>query len=93
MAVEPPEAAANSLVPAELEARVTDWAVVVGLFRASCSWTVIGPRVAVADAAPDTAVDVKAYLDGEPAVTVSTWVPLVVNPEAVMVGVPARVSP
>ena len=89
----PPKVAENDL-PVELEARVTVWAVVVALPNVSCSATVIGPRVAVADAAPDTAVEVMTYLDAAAAVTVSTWVPDA-SPVAatVMVGVPDLVSP
>ena len=54
----PPEEAENWPVPVEFELRVTVSAVVVGLPEASCSWTVIGPRVALVDAAPDTCVEV-----------------------------------
>ena len=90
---EPPEVAEKTAVPVELEARVTVWAVVAALPKESCSATVIGPRVAVADAAPDTAVEVMTYLDAAAAVTVSICVPGVVRPEAVMVGLPALVSP
>jgi hypothetical protein len=65
----PPEVAENVYAPGELEARVTVSAVVEGLPNGSCSATVIGPRVAVGDAAPDTGLDVTANWEGGAAVT------------------------
>ena len=89
----PPEVAANLVVPPELEVSVTVSAVVVGLPLTSCSWTVIGPMLAVALADADNAVVVKASLLTAPTLMVSIWVPEV-SPlaAAVIVGLPALVS-
>jgi hypothetical protein len=89
----PDEVAENLAVPAEFEPKVTVSAVVVGLPKASCSWTVSGPKVALAEAVPERGVEVMTNFDGAPALMVSTWVPLVSAPETVMVGEPALVSP
>ena len=69
-------------------------AVVVGLPLASCSWTVIGPRLAVELTLADSAVEVMTNLLTPPTLTVSICVPEA-KPvaAAVMVGLPARVSP
>ena len=90
----PPAVVANLVVPLEVEDSVIVWAAVVGLLRASCSATVMGPRLAVADAVPDTVVEVITNLVAAPDVTVSVCVPEV-SPLAatVMVGVPDLVSP
>ena len=88
----PPEVAAN-LAPDEVEERVTVSAVVVTLPNASCSCTVSGPSVALADAGPDTAVEVMTSLAGAPTVIVSDWVALVKDPEVVTRGAPDLVSP
>ena len=90
----PPKVAAKTLVPLEVEDKVTVWAVVVGLPRASCSATVMGPTVALVEAPPDTAVEVTTNLVAAPDVTVSVCVPDV-RPAAaaVMTGVPDLVSP
>ena len=59
----PPELAANTpAVLLEDSVTVVEPAAVAGLLVASCSWTVTGPRVAVLDAAPLTAVLVRASL-------------------------------
>jgi hypothetical protein len=58
---EPPDVAEKMRVPAEFDARFTvvpPTGAIVGFPNASCSWTVTAPRVALADAAPDTAADV-----------------------------------
>ena len=58
--VVPPELAAK-IPAAELEPRLTVRAPPGSAFpKASCSWTVIWPRVALADAVPDIALVVKA---------------------------------
>ena len=64
----PDEVAENLAVPVELEPKVTVSAVVVGLPRASCSWTVSGPKVALAEAVPETGFEVMTNWLGEPAV-------------------------
>ncbi len=58
----PPGVAENTPV-AEVDERLTVSAVVVGLPKMSCSWTVIGPMLAVLDAIADNGFDVmeKAY--------------------------------
>jgi hypothetical protein len=90
----PPEVAEKTGVPLESELRFTISALVDGLPKASCSWTVIGPRDAPDDAGPETAELVKTSVRGAAAETVSTCIPLV-SPvaAAVIVGVPALVSP
>src|SRR3984957_8730133 len=92
VAVEPQDVAHNR-PPVEVEPKVAVSAPVVGLPKASCSWTVIGPRVGLEDAAPETGAEVMTNFEGDPAVMVSIWVALVSAPEAVMVGVPDLVSP
>ena len=90
--VDAPEVEANT-PPAEVEERAIVSAVVVALLKMSCSATVIGPRVALEDAAPDTAVVVRTSLATPAGVMVSVWPPEVSPPEALMVGVPDLVSP
>ena len=63
----PDEVAENLAVPAEFEPKVTVSAVVVGLPKASCSWTVSGPKVALAEAVPERGVEVMTNWLGEPA--------------------------
>jgi hypothetical protein len=74
----PPEVAAK-ILPVELEARLT--VVVLATFFAfpklSWDWTVIGPSVAFADAAPDTAEVVMANLVAVPTVMVTVGFPAV----------------
>ena len=89
----PFDVAANLVVPPEFEVGVTISAVVVALPKESCSATVTGPRVMVATAVALRAVEVKTSLLTAAAVIVSFWVALAVRPEAVIVGVPVRVSP
>ena len=91
----PPEVVANLLVPEEFEARFTVVLLpgVTGLPKESWRWTVIGPRVALAEAEPDTGPEVMASLLAVAAVMVSVWVALVSEPDAVMMGLPALVSP
>src|SRR5665213_1147801 len=80
----PPGVAENTAVPVEFEDRFTVSAAVVGLPYASCSWTVIGPRLAPEDACPDTAFDVMANCATEAAVTLNgTLVTEAVSPTAV----------
>ena len=67
--------------PDELEVRLTVAAAVVGLPKASCSWTVILPRVGEFEAVPDTAVDVKTSLAGGAMVTVTDAFDVGVTPE------------
>src|SRR5277367_6092473 len=90
----PPEVAANER-PVEEEDKVTVSATVVGTPAAVSSVTVMGPRVALEDAAPETAVEVMTSLVGA-ATMVSTWVPLAIAGvavvETVMVGVPPTLS-
>ena len=90
----PPEVAANSLVPVELDERLTVSAVVEALPNASRSCTVIGPNVGLLDAAPDTVPLVKISWAAGPAVMLSCWV-AEVRPvtAAVIVGVPILESP
>ena len=64
---EPPEVAEN-FAPDELDAKVTVSLAVVGLPKASCSWTVIGPSAALDDAGPETGVEVTTSWLGLPAV-------------------------
>src|ERR1700684_230109 len=64
----PPEVAENLAVPVEFELKVTVSAVVVGLPSASCSWTASGPRVAEAEAGPETDPLMMMNLEGAPAV-------------------------
>ena len=71
----PPEVAANSWVPAELDDKLTVSAVVLTLPKASCSCTVIGPNVGLAETPPDTGPVVKISWAAAPAVMVSCWVP------------------
>ena len=59
----PPELVAKT-APPELDARVTVTGLVVGLPKASCSCTVIGPSVALDEAVPVTADVVKTSLAG-----------------------------
>src|SRR5438105_2267541 len=64
--------------------------------RASCIWMVIGPAVGLEVAVKLKAELVKTSLLAAAAVTVSTWVGVELKaplPVAVMVGVPALVSP
>jgi hypothetical protein len=93
--VEPFWVAENTAVPAVFDDKLTVSAVVVGFPNWSCSWTVIGPKLAVEDAAPDTADDVNTSLLAAAAVMVSDWVPLGDSPvaNAVISGDPATVSP
>jgi len=60
----PPEVAAKTVVPVELEDRPTavGAVVVVGLPEAPCSWTVTGPVVAAAEADPEVGAEVIASL-------------------------------
>ena len=92
--VTPPPDVAEKIPMPELDDRLTVSAMVVGFPSASCSWTVMGPRVGEDDAVPDTAAVVKTSLAGVPVPMASFWVSLV-SPvaAAVMVGVPALVSP
>ena len=60
--------------PVELEPKVTVSATVVGLPLASCSWTVIGPRVGLEDAAPETGAEVMTNFAGDPAVMLKALV-------------------
>ena len=66
---EAPDVAANVAVPEELDVRFTVAAAVVELPDESHSVTVIGPKVAVDDAEPDTAVEVIANWLAAPAMT------------------------
>ena len=55
----PPLVAENTAVPVVFDENVTAVVpVVVGLPKVSCRCTVMGPSVAVAEAVPDTAVEV-----------------------------------
>ena len=54
----PPELAANSLCPGELDDSSTVAPVVTGVPALVVSWTVIGPRTGLAVAAPLTAGEV-----------------------------------
>src|SRR5947208_1593690 len=69
----PPEVVAKTLVPAEFDARLTVTLVgaVTGLPKPSWRWIVIGPSVAVLDAAPDTGADVIAEVAAAAEVTVN----------------------
>ena len=92
--VDPPEEVANSVVPELDVERFTVSAVVDTLPKASSSSTLIGPRVALAEAAPDTGDVMNFSFAAGPGITVSCWVALVTPvAAALMVGVPARVSP
>ena len=55
----------------ELELRLIVSGTLVGLLKASSSVTVIRPRVAVLEAVPETAVDVKTNFAGGAVVTVT----------------------
>ena len=93
-ATEPPFGVSeNTAVPLEFDVKLTVSAVVVGLPLASSSWTVIGPKLALDDAAPETADEVNTSLLAAP-LMVSCCVPAV-SPvaAAVIVGVPVLVSP
>jgi hypothetical protein len=90
----PPGVAENSFVPLEFDAMVSVSAVVVGLPKLSCSWTMIDPRVALEVAVPEMALEAKTHLEGAAGVTVSDWVPDVSpEPATVIVGDPDFVSP
>lgn len=84
------------LVPVELDAMVAlvEAVAVAVLPKVSVSCTVSGPSVGTRDALPVTGAEVNANLDGAAAVIVWVCSP-VVNPvlEALICGVPARVSP
>ena len=74
--------------------RFTVSATVVGFPKASCSCKVIGPNVALDDAAPEAEPVVNWNWEGAPAVMVTVTVPQVVEPFlAVIVGVAAVLSP
>jgi hypothetical protein len=79
----PPEVAEKMYVPVELEPRFTVSAVVAGLPNASCSWTVIGPRLAVCVAVPDTGLDVKANCEAGPELSAKVALTPVERPLAV----------
>ena len=79
----PPEVAEKMYVPVELEPRFTVSAVVAGLPNASCSWTVIGPRLAFCVAVPDTGLDVKANWEAGPELSAKVALTPVVSPLAV----------
>jgi hypothetical protein len=84
----------NTALPAVFEDRFTVIADVVALPKASCSCTVIGPRLAEGEAVPDTAALVMTSLEGAAATIVSTCVELPIPlAAAVIVGVPTLVSP
>ena len=91
---DPPEEVANSVVPELDVERFTVSAVVDTLPKASSSSTLIGPRVAFIVAAPETGDVTNFSFAAGPGITVSCWVALVTpDAAAVIVGVPARVSP
>ena len=85
---------ANSDVPELFELRPTFSKVVDRLPNWSYSVTVICPSVAVADATPETGVDVIFSVVATPGTIVSCWVALM-SPfaDAVIVGVPSLASP
>src|ERR1700690_757786 len=90
--VVPFKVAEKTAVPVLLDPRVTVSAVVVGLPKLSCSWTVIGPRLAVDDAAPETAEVVITNLLADPAELVSEKFTVLLAPEnAEMLYVPEPV--
>ena len=60
----PPGVAENTVVPVELDERLTVSATVVGLPNGSCSWTVIGPMLAELDAMADAGFEVKTNWEG-----------------------------
>lgn len=93
LTVVPFDAVANTPLP-DVEERFTERAVVDGFPNWSCSWTVIGPRPASAEAVPETACDVKTSFEAPAALIVSFCV-AELRPElaAVRVGDPASVSP
>jgi hypothetical protein len=92
---DPPDEAANTAVPVELEDRFTVVEpVVVTLPKASRRCTVSGPSVAGEEAAPDTADEVNASDAGAAPVIVCACVADVrPDEDAVIVGAPALVSP
>jgi hypothetical protein len=90
----PPEVAANE-PPFDEEDKLIVSARVVATPPAVSSVTVMGPRVALEDAAPETGAEVITSLVGV-ATMFSTWVPFVmlgiVVVETVIVGVPMTLS-
>ena len=73
--VAPPDVVAKT-APGELDVRLTESGVVVGLPNASCSCTVmpvVPPRVALDDANPVTAVEVKTSFAAGAGLTVTVF--------------------
>ena len=71
----PPGGGREHAVPVDVDERLTVSAVVVGLPNMSCSWTVIGPMLAVLDAMADSGFEVieKAYGGAGPRRTRGSW--------------------
>src|ERR1019366_1234167 len=76
----PPGVAEKTAVPVEFDERLTVSATVVGFPNATCSWTVMGPMLAVAEAIAAVGLEVMTNAEGAAGATVKAALVAVVNP-------------